>query len=82
MSATVIQMQRQAVALKGAAELAEALDPLGETLRLMMDEPNPGEVYVLAEVAATLAKVCAEQRQHIGKLASRVEELEEGGSAR
>ncbi len=76
MTATTILMQRQAIALKRAAELAEALDPLSDTLRLVMDEPNPGEVYVLAEVAATLAKICVQQRQHITELAERVEALE------
>ncbi len=78
MTATTILMQRQAIALKRAAELAEALDPLGEPLRLAMDEPNPGEVYVLAEVAVTLGEVCAQQREHITELAERIEALESG----
>ncbi len=76
MTATAIQMQRQAIALKRAAELAQSLDPLYEPLRLAIDEPHPADAYVLAEVVATLAKTCTEQRRHIGELAGRVEALE------
>ena len=76
MTATVIQVQRQALALKRASELAQALDPLGEPLRLAMDEPHPDDMYLLSEAVASLAKTCVEQRRHIGELAERLEALE------
>jgi hypothetical protein len=76
MTDTLIQMQRQAIAVKRAAELAEALDPLNEPLRLAKDEPLPNESHILAEVAASLAQICLQQREHITELAERVEELE------
>ena len=76
MTATAIQMQRQALALKRAAEIAQTLAPLDEPLRLAIEEPNPGDAYLLAEAVASLAKTCLEQRGHIAELAERVEALE------
>ena len=76
MTSTTILNQRQAVALQKGLELAKELAPLDESLRLVVEEPFPNDVYVLAEVTATLAKVCSEQRQHIIELASRIEQFE------
>jgi hypothetical protein len=50
MTSTEIQMQRQAIAVQRGAGLARSFDPLNEPLRLVMDEPLPDDVYVLAEV--------------------------------
>jgi hypothetical protein len=76
MTATVIQMQRQAIALRRAAEIAQALNPLDEPLRLAIEEPHPDDVYLLAEAVASLAKTCVQQRRHIVELGERVEALE------
>jgi hypothetical protein len=75
MTGTEILMQRQAIALERGAKLAQGLAPLDETLRLVIDEPYPSDTHILAEVTATLAKVCSEQRQHIIELAERIERL-------
>jgi hypothetical protein len=76
MTATAIQTQRQAIALKRAAEIAQILDPLGEPLRLAIEEPHPDGAFLFAETVASLAKTCLEQRGHIAYLGERVEELE------
>lgn len=76
MTSTEILMQRQAIAVQRGTQLAQRLAPLDEPLRLVVDEPYPSDTYVLAEVTATLAKVCSEQRQHIIELAERIEQLE------
>lgn len=76
MTGTAILIQRQALAVKRAGELTEALDPLSETLRLATNEPYPADAYILAEVACTLAETCLQQREHIAELAGRVEALE------
>jgi hypothetical protein len=76
MTATVIQMQRQAIALRRAAEIAQILDPLNEPLQLAIEEPHPDGAYLLAEAVASLAKTCVQQRRHITELAERVEALE------
>jgi hypothetical protein len=81
MTSTEILTHRQAVALERGAKLAQGLAPLDETLRLVIDEPYPSDTHVLAEVTATLAKVCSEQRQHIIELAERIEALEKGEPA-
>jgi hypothetical protein len=76
MTGTAIQTQRQAIALQRAAEIAQILDPLGEPLRLALDEPHPDGGYLLAETVASLAKITLEQRDHIAYLGERVEALE------
>jgi hypothetical protein len=76
MTATAIQMQRQAIALRRALELAETLDPNPETLHLAMDEPIREEGYVVAEVVASLTRICRMQADHIVELGERVEALE------
>ncbi len=72
-----IQLQRQAIAIARAGELAQQLDPLSESLNNALVEPNPDDVYLLAEVVVSLAKTCVEQRDHIAELAERVEALEQ-----
>ncbi len=76
MTATHITSMREAVALQRALELAEMLDPLNEPLQLVKAEPFPSEQYVMAEVAATLGRICLQQREHITELGERVEALE------
>jgi hypothetical protein len=79
MTGIAVQTQRQAVALQRASEIAQLLDPLGEPLRRVMEEPHPRDEYVLAETVASLAKTALEQRQHIAYLGERIEELEASG---
>jgi hypothetical protein len=76
MTSAIIQMQRQAIAVQRAAEVAEGLDPLNEPLRLAKNEPLPNDAHILAEVTASLAQVCLQQREQLIKLSARVEELE------
>ncbi len=76
MTSTQIVLQRQAVALRRALELAETLDPNPGTLRLVMNEPVREEGYALAEVVASLARICRMQADHIVELGERVEALE------
>jgi len=76
MTSTEILVRRQAIALEKALKLTQELAPLDEPLRLVAEEPFPNDTHVLAEVTATLAKVCSEQRQHILELAERIEQLE------
>jgi hypothetical protein len=82
MTATAIQMQRQATALKRAAEIAQILAPLGEPLRLAIEEPHPDDAYLLSEAVASLAKTCLEQRGHIVELAERLAALEGKAAAK
>ena len=79
MTSYAIQLQRRAIAVQRARELAETLDPTNEPLRFVIEEPNPEDVYVLAEVAETLGRVGVEHRRHIVELAKRVEKLEARG---
>ena len=76
MTSTQIGLQRQAIALRRALELAETLDPNPETLRLVMNEPIREEGYALAEVVASLTRICRMQADHIVELGERVEALE------
>ena len=80
MTSHAIQLQRRALALQRASELAKTLDPANEPLQLVINEPHPEDVYVLAEVAQALGKVVLEQRQHIAELGRRVEALEARGT--
>ncbi len=77
MTAIQIQLQRRAIALLRAAEIAQSLDPLSEPLNIVLEEPNPDDVYLLAEAVVSLAKTCVEQRQHIAELGERIEKLEQ-----
>jgi hypothetical protein len=79
MTGTAIQMERQAIALQRALELAETLDPKPETLRLAIDEPVREEGYALTEVVASLTRICRMQADHIVELGERVEALEAKG---
>jgi hypothetical protein len=76
MTAADIQIVRQAVAVNRAVEFAVALDPLNVSLRQAKEEPIPNEPLIIAEVLASLAQICVQQREHIVELAERVEELE------
>ena len=76
MTSTQIVLQRQAIALRRALELAETLDPNPEPLRLVMNEPIREEGYALTEAVASLTRICRMQADHIVELGERVEALE------
>ncbi len=78
MTSTALLIQRAARATQEAFELAEVLDPTNEALVRSKNEPLRDDAHALAELVSALAKVCAQQREHIVELAEKVEALEGG----